>query len=288
MGKERSPRPVSFSALDSFRTCPHQWFLTYVERWTPPEDSPALERGTLFHSVMAAHYNHLRTTQKPTVRSARSAVLPLLYDGNDQSEIQMLVEWIYEGYVEHWGLDDGWRILAIEQRLNHPLPKIRGVKLAPRKATGVIDLVVEERADKSLWLVDHKSHKDLPSERKIELEDQMPFYDWFLQALGKPVLGVIYNTARALKYKTDRPQPLEERFSRIPLHFNDKQLATVAREAALTVTRMDAIKTRAQAERNTGEHCLFRCSLTESCLAARKGMDENEFMRAKGFVRRRD
>jgi len=115
----------------------------------------------------------------------------------------------------------------------------------------------------------------------------MVLYNWLLTNLGKKVDGVIYNVARALRFKDDSKQRLEDRFARFYLHHNEIEKATVAREALLTRQRASLIHTRAEAERNTGDHCNWRCEFTESCLAGRKGVDEDEFMRAKGFTKGR-
>jgi hypothetical protein len=65
-------------------------------------------------------------------------------------------------------------------------------------------------------------------------------------------------------------------------------METIAREAVISTMRAHAIRSREEAERNTGEHCVFRCSMSEACLASRRGMDEDEFLQGAGFIRRRD
>lgn len=277
---------ISFSELDAFRQCPHKWYLEYRDRWASPEDKRALDIGRLFHEVLATHHRAVQVASKANRKSIRKLILPLIRDEHgEQTEIQELVEWMYEGYVEYRGFDREWEILAVEQRVNHKLPKVKGLKLAPRRATGILDLVV--RWNGGLWIVDHKTGKDIPREAIVELGDQMPWYVWILESLGKEIEGVIYNCARTYRYTSAKPQPLEERFVRYLLDFDTPQLLNVAHDAALTVRRIDATPSLYFAERNTGEHCTWRCPYTEPCLAARRGMDETEFLEAAGFVQQK-
>jgi hypothetical protein len=286
----RNLRSVSHSEVDCFRQCPHKWHLQYRERWSPPEISPALSRGSLFHAILADHYGAIRGNWP--AKRLRAALATHLYDElGHQTEEQQLVEWMYDGYVKRWADEDGrWTIKAIEQRINHVLPQVPLLgSIAGFKLVGVLDLVVAE-PDGHLWVVDHKTHKDLPDQRKLEYNDQMGLYLWLLRRMGKPVVGAIYNAARTLRYKDESKQALEDRFSRVYLHRTDKELEEVAREVAVTMARAVPISKRAEAERNTGDHCLFRCDYPEPCLAGRKGGEkvETQFLVNLGFTQRKD
>lgn len=259
---------VSYSELNSYRRCPHQWWLTYRERWQAPQVSGPLARGSLWHEIMAHHYQ------------GKKIPAEFFHTDGDQNEAQALCGWLYDDYkLTYEDEDAGWQVLAVEQRVNHLLPPIDGID-RPVRLTGIIDLVVRE--NKRLWLVDHKTHKNMPNDRQLELEDQMPLYAWLLRRLGKPVHGIIYNVSRAFRWKDPLRTPEHKRFY---LAFPDVHLDNVAREARLTVERMAQHGSRAMSERNTGDHCIYMCDYTESCIAGRRGINEIEFMRSKGFRR---
>lgn len=270
---------VSFSEIDTYRQCPFKWWLEYRDEWQPPTVSPALQRGSLWHEVMAAHYG------MPDTKRQREIEALLYADDGSQSEMQQLVAWMYSDYGTMWAdADREWKVLAVEQRINNVLHiELDGHSIDIR-LTGIVDLVVRDRKTKMLWLVDHKSHRDFPPARKLELDDQMGLYAWLLRQLGKPVQGIIYSVARTQRNKS-KPQTLEERYKRYPLHKTDAELDEIVREAALTEKRKQQIGSRSEAERNTGDHCIFRCSFTEPCLAARKGIDIDRFLRGAGFTK---
>jgi RecB family exonuclease len=56
-------RTISWSEIDSWRQCPFKWRLEYAERWVPAETSPALSKGTLWHTVLEKHYRILQSSR---------------------------------------------------------------------------------------------------------------------------------------------------------------------------------------------------------------------------------
>ena len=129
---------VSYSELDTFRQCPLKHHLGYVQRWTKEkgEDS-ALSRGTYWHQVQEVHHltiqRHQRNPEqrpspayeKQQLQEARAAVLPLLYEPrtakplNSNSE---LIDWMYQGYVETYGVDREFTTVGVEMGFVVPLP----------------------------------------------------------------------------------------------------------------------------------------------------------------------
>lgn len=290
---------VSNSELETYRQCRLKHQIQYYERWRTDEEHPALARGTLFHSVMEKHYGQIaqRREDGETIDSEAMAqdlflsVAPLLYEegtGN-QTEQQEIVEWIYRGYVECYGLDPEWEIVGIEVPLNVPLLYEDG---SPTRfaLSGTADLVVRDHGyGGGLWIVDHKTCKDLPK-KDFDMEDQTAIYTYLLRESGMDIRGAIYNHCRTYKLKS-RAMGMDERFKRTHTIRQSRELRTCVNELIeLMDEAYDRLERYGDAVRDAprtpdGERCDWKCNLTEACLAGRKFGAERmrEFLADIGF-----
>lgn len=271
---------VSFSELDTYRQCRHKHDLAYKERWTPEETAPALARGTLFHSVMEAHYRALHAggvglaPDHPS--PIHSALDVIVKTDNVDAE---LVEWIYRGYVAHYGFDPEWEIIDVERKIEAWLPTDRGGRSAI-KMKGKIDLVVRIKGE--LWVVDHKTCKNLPKGRETDLDDQMALYLYLLRREGLPVRGAIMNYCRTEKLKTREMAP-DERWKRVLTFRPDRELEIIAAEARELMA--EAYRRKGDGPRSPNpDTCRWRCPYLEACLFGRKGGDERQFLRDTGYT----
>lgn len=327
---------VSYSEVDTYRQCRLKHQLSYLERWNTDDTAPALSRGTLFHSVLEAHYRllaHLREVDvEVTAEDLFLAVAPLLYEEGTgrQTDEQELVEWIYQGYVEDYRLDDGdpepnwsWEIYAIEYPLDVVLPEEDGSD-SDFTLAGTVDLIVRDKAaGGGLWIVDHKTCRNLPKGKDYDMEDQTGLYTYLLKRAGLDIRGAIYNHCRT--WKLQRPMGLEERFKRHRTVRTDQELATMALEVLAlmreaydrplgevceecggggadfvvfdTETGMKesprcevchgtgVVYTKDAPRSPDGERCGWKCGFTEACLAGRKSGPERtrSFLRDIGF-----
>lgn len=273
---------VSWSEINTYRQCPHKHMLSYKERWTRATRSPALTRGTLWHDVMAHHYAGLMNR---TMKAAKKAIVQLLGIGlpdEQRTDEQVLVEWMYAGYIEKYGIDQEWEVVGIEYTNLVPFPwrsthaDLLGVQFILKVK---IDLLT--KWSRWAWLVDHKSGKDLPNKKELDLDDQFPLYHWAMQQQGVDIHGTIHNAARTQRNKT-KAQPLDERFKRTPIDHKASELEIIAREAFETVERayVDGYAGRTP----DPEMCRFRCDYSEACIAGRKGIDERFLLKGQGFV----
>lgn len=277
-----APRVVSYSEISSGRACPHQHELAYKDRWVPPREGPALVRGTAWHAIMEYHYQAQKVGAKRG--DIRASLAPLFFYDEDgtQSDEQSLLEWMYDGYVQQWAAEDGeFKIVAVEHEAEVPLPTSKGT-MSQFRLKMKIDLVVRDRRGK-LWVVDHKTCQNLPSNRELELDDQFGLYTWGMRQLGHQVFGCIYNAARTTRNKIKK-QPLDERFSRTLMARNDDELDTLAIEAWRSARAVYAWQPGTAPRHPDSEKCRFRCSFTEPCLASRRGMDEVRFLHDTGYV----
>jgi len=306
-----TPRPgavvVSYSELDTGRQCPHKHALAYKERWTQPKDErTAAGRGTMWHQMLDSHYTALKEGAGP--EGARKAVAQRVQDfrsvGKDPDTIDLLV-WMYEGYVEKWGFDEQWEVLVVEYKTIVPLRTATG-RLSKFDLKMMIDLVVRDRDTRKVWIVDHKSHANLPKDRELELDDQFGLYTWGLRALGHDIFGCIYNTARTTRNKGDFPnaledwerrkaagekpgarpkvQTLEERFDRYLMNRTKRETDNIALDALSTARSLYSSANAGERHANN-DTCKWKCDFTEACLLGRKTSDERErqFLLDVGF-----
>lgn len=274
-----STKVVSYSEVDAYRQCRLKHQLAYKEMWDSKETAPALSRGTLFHAVMEAHYKLLKMYQEvkrmgaPMPEDLFLAIAPLLYEEGTgrQTEEQQLVEWMYRGYVDQYKLDPQWVIVDVERRVELWLPTERGTR-STFKLAGTIDLLVKDMsAGGGLWLVDHKTCRNLPRQKDFDMEDQTGIYTYLMRQSGLNIRGAIYNHVRTEKLK--REMTPEERFKRTLTVRTEQELRTMALEALDTMR--EAYRPRKWATGDPprtpdGERCGWKCSFTEPCLAGRK------------------
>jgi hypothetical protein len=311
---------VSWSEIDAARQCPMKHDLSYIERWSkPPRPDGALARGTLWHNVLEEHYRVLASTQgakpgdKPTgtdkdrMKAARKAVAKVLFEaeqaaGSNSSALETvnLITWMYEGYVELYGLDPNWWIAATEHAAQVRLPNLAGkpsrfaLKLKIDLVIAVRPGIMTKTPNWKTYVVDHKSGKDLPRDKDFDLMDQFSLYTWSLRKMGRKVFGQMYSAARTFRSVNDQSgksiDPLDKRFSRTPMHRTDTELERVAVEAYQTVAaryrqQIEVDRAGAEPPRHTNEQtCSWRCDFTEPCLHGRKGGDMRDFLRSTGFI----
>lgn len=282
---------VSWSEIDTFRQCPFKHELAYKARWSKtPEEGGPLSRGTLFHQVMEAHYSRAKVQQDghlspPLMQAAMEdfdeLIDMLLNRGHRkpvQTDQQNLVEWMYEGYLQAFPDDHlEWEIVAVEYANEFWLPTPQGGR-SNYKIKMKIDLIMRQRSTDLLWIWDHKSCKNLPNDKMLELNDQFGLYIWGLRQLGMGVRGAIHNACRTQRNKG--AMALNERFLRTPLYRVDEELNAIAVEAYKTARRAWGQTKEGTAERNTNEDtCRWRCDFTETCLGSRKDRDPQGYLR---------
>jgi len=299
---------ISYSELDTFKQCPHKHQLSYIERWTQARDErTAAGRGTLWHKMLDAHYSAIKAGDPAF--GPKQAVYDELASytkaGKDPEVIDLL-EWMYTGYVQTWGLDPDWEIVAIEYKAVVPLKYANG-RMSKFDLKMVIDLVVRDRTSGRIWLIDHKSHAELPKDKDLDLDDQFGLYTWGLRELGHTVFGAIYNTARTKRNKGDhpelveewrrrkaagekpgaepKPQPIEGRYDRHLMSRTPREVDVLALEALDTARTMYSPYNFHERHTNT-DTCKWRCDYTEACLLGRKSTPERErtFLGDIGFA----
>lgn len=306
---------ITHSEIDAYRRCPLMWALAYRDKWRIPEgdreEGHALTKGTLYHDVMEIHYKGLQQIQRGAWSEEQGmdhiarGVAELLWpqDGSDQSELQSLVWWMYQGYVEKYGKDSQWEILAVEVKFQARLKNPDGT---PSKylLKGKLDLVVRDRKTGKIWIVDHKSGANLPDQMELDIADQFGLYAWLLREAGIEVIGAIHSANRTTRNQGDRPenqdengeplkastkkQTLDQRMRRTLLNRGDKELDSIARDAlAVAINAYPEAAGREplpiySAPKPTMGGCNW-CDFLDAHLQARKGRSIQSALTEQGF-----
>jgi hypothetical protein len=298
-GPREGARPVSYSELDTFRQCPQKWQWGYRDGYKPDREKEAFRLGHVWHAIMERHYltimgwqqeNHGGSTRSPARGSMGETELLELCAGEVgavmdplDEETRALMEWAYAGYVEAYGCDPDWRIIATEQRGQVPLAS------GEREIVWVIDLVVEDVDYGGVWIIDHKFIGDLMTDIEIDLDDQLGLY-WYCwriagHALAKQVNGAMLNQARKKQnvgdkpgqfYKNGKPkgtpQTLEQRFRRERTSRTDDELKVIAEDAEKVVRAMDLlVDGDALYSSPNPKQCGWKCDFKEVHILSRSG-----------------
>lgn len=291
------PIIVSYSELDTFRQCPLKHHLTYRMRYTKPtkEDS-ALARGSLWHAVMEDHYGVIKAAQnyfkgripldkeKAVLEQAWEVVKKRLYDPTTgtQTPNQELIEWMYHGHVERYGVDREWKILGVEHQIITPLRDRRGHRTRFH-LKAKMDLVIMMWSDGGMWVVDHKSGANLPTQMDLEIDDQFGLYTWAMREVGKPVVGSLHSANRTQRNKSF--MPLDTRLSRTFLNRGEAELTNLALDAyyAARAAYPSNPANRARYSSPDPRSCGWKCDVKEPHLLMRTGRPMGEVMQEYGF-----
>lgn len=249
---------VHVTELEVFRTCRLYWHYSYRERLKPvsePEKvgSP-LWIGTGIHYALARFYSsgvHPREALQ-TWPEYQGMSLPLM-------------EEILDHYYETYHRDlECWEALSVEVPQTVRIPGTR-VQL-----TGTFDLLVRDRRDGSVWVVDHKTRTSFDSPENLEMNEQATAYTWLSHRVGLPVKGVIWNE---IKKASPRSNPkVIEYFRRSYLLRSPKELEQFEEDLVATVRELNSKNLKIYP--NLGYHCtLWNCSYRILCRARRQGSD---------------
>jgi len=300
---------ISYSELDTYRQCPLKWFIAYKNRWTVEErdaDSP-LAKGSLWHAVMEAHYGVIRAWQLAhggvavalkdegaVLKLARESVIPLLWETTGaQTENQTLIQWMYEGYVERYGADRQWLILEVEYQLAEYLPAPEGGD-SEFILKGKLDLIVMDVSTGKIWVIDHKSGANLPSQMDLEIDDQFGLYTWLMQHKGLKIMGAIHSATRTTRNKADfddyvgnlKAQTLEQRMHRTYLNRGDVETLNIANDAFAVAVNAYPPKGMELPMYSSPDprQCGWKCDMKEVHLLARAGRPLVMALKERGFV----
>jgi len=191
-------RVTTHSMLKTYLSCPKQGQYKYAERLKPKSltrrDQP-LRRGTWVHELLQAYYEREDWRK---VHADNTAKFNKLMDVEKEELGDLPAECmrLFRSYLWHYGAnkDDpfhGWKVLGAEVTLEATWPDSEdGLDIYRAR----VDLLVEDRH--GLVIVDHKTHKTLPSHTFRTLDAASPLYIWAARESGYEVRGFLWNYIR--------------------------------------------------------------------------------------------
>lgn len=290
-------RVVRNSRLKDFRQCPLKemlgWRLGY-RLAAGNEKLAASDRGTIWHAILAYHYDLIRTLQleigfAPGWESGHQdeiadQVYQFIDDHFLKSDHYDVLVWMYTGYLEKWDLDPDWEVLYIERTELVPFIEPSGAKSRYRYQW-TSDLVVRDHSmNRQVLVIDNKSNKNLLRQGDIDLDDQYGNYTWAWRRKGWPVFAQYYNGARTDKLK--REMVLAERFARVSGFRTDRELREIELDALRTAKAMySPANLEMPYSAPDPRVCGWKCDFQEVHLAIRKlGVGKlPQILRAHGF-----
>ncbi len=292
------PIIVSYSELDTYRQCPLKHAILYGQRWTKPvKEGSALQKGSLYHLCQEELFRLIKEFQDENngknpqgeevgmlIDRFWSAVAPLLYDTRtgEQSEVQGLIEWMMKGWLDHFGLMDAWRVVGVEHQIITPLRDERG-RRSRYHLKAKIDLVVRMRSTGGLWVVDHKSGANLPTDMDLEIDDQFGLYTWAMREVGRKITGTIHAANRTQRNKSF--MPFDTRMKLTYLNRDEQELTNLALDAYRVARAAHPPKGQQVAPYSSPDprQCGWKCDLKEPHLLMRRGRKMSEVLREYGY-----
>jgi len=200
------------SERGAFKKCRFVWSLGFENFLQPKTAAPALRFGTLVHKALAAWYiPGLKRGVPPADTFTKLYEEELKEqesfgfrdeDGKWHKAAELGVA-MMENYIEQYGTDDRWEVLATEQPfwvvVNHPVTGKPWFRYA-----GVVDGIWRWRPDKKIWIPDHKTSTGLSESmvKYLKMDDQAGGYwtfgvDWLYanKFLGprQKLAGMVFN-----------------------------------------------------------------------------------------------
>jgi len=195
-------RTTRYSEIKAFRRCPKLHEYAYIQRIQKVRPAAAPHRGTILHEMLDARARRMMgdKTSVPLMilsgyeKKHRSlfAEERELYGENFIPDIRR----VFEGYERTWA-QDGWEYEYSEQEIETDLGDAKDKELRGVVYHGTLDKIVVTRDDRR-WLVDHKTHKSIPTEEQRFQDYQMLLYVWAWNRENpeEPIDGIIWDYLR--------------------------------------------------------------------------------------------
>lgn len=317
-GQEAKLAYTSASMRQAFKRCRYSWHFRYMRRLEPKIAAPPLRFGTLLHTALEHYYvkgvrrgPHPARVFEKAYEQEFGEALTLGFkddDGKWHDALSLGVDML-EHYVEHYGKDDEWRVLANEVKFEEPVHHpVTGEQIGIYVA--VIDLLMEHRASGELWIWDHKGVKSIDT-GYLATDDQSSGYwaygtSWLrrngLLKPGKELQGIKFNFLRKAKrderprnelgqylnqdgsVSAKQPSPYFERFTS---YRGEAEMERTRERVAHEILEMNMVKAGQLALLKSPDkmNCKF-CDVRDICELHETGSDWEEMMRLMMVPRR--
>lgn len=303
---------VRNSQVKLWKKCRQAYWYKEVQGITKRLKALPLRRGSVLHRLLEAHYK--KEPWEPLIDAFEENFHKMFVEEQElYGDLPGECRRIMEGYLRQYkGVREKAFAVELEFGEDKPVQLQGDVYLAGR-----IDLIL--RDDKGTWLVEHKSHGEIPDESTRFLNLQTVIYLTAAERLGYHLDGVLWNYLRtktptvprllkdgtisraknidtdyetylqAIKEAGQDPADYQEELERVSenvfyarkyLPRSDRLAKSLLRDVVITAHEMNKLKY--YPHRNLGFHCRS-CEYRELCEAELLGLDV-EFIRKAEYV----
>lgn len=187
---------ITNSQSKAFLDCTKAYDYKFGQLLTPRRMGLPLKRGAWLHELLEAHYNGYGW-KKRNKELAKEFNKMFEEEREYYGDLPTICANIMKAYCYWWKDEDAdWEIVEVERKFEVELPSGHTFLFK-------IDALIED--DYGIWLLEHKSHKNIPGDNQRFIDIQSTRYVWGLRQLGYDVQGVIWNYLRT-KEPTKPPQ----------------------------------------------------------------------------------
>jgi hypothetical protein len=222
--------------LNSMNLCPERYRLEHIEHWRPLNKAPALEKGSVIHTMLA-HYRLGKKAGRTDLgehsslvdeclKIGRIATAGYTLDISDFDEIKTT----FQDYILRWQYD-GWEILEVEQPFAKVLYDSDELMIIYE---GIIDArVIDPKIGQAVVDSKTESRKSYP----FPLSNQFQGYEW---AFGVPVIIDKIGFQSSLESNEKFRRPVHESGAPAIAEWRDDAIAQVIRLSAGMVCLIQA------------------------------------------------
>src|ERR1051326_4725994 len=165
---ENGQKIITHSMIKSMGRCPRQTMYKYYDRLKPKQLSKPLKRGNWMHSLLEAKYKNKNWKK---VHKQLSRKFGQLFEEERESlgDLPRECKNLMNSYLWHYRDDEDWEELEVEYTIEVMLPN--GMLYRGR-----VDMLVSTPF--GLYVVDHKTHKSLPTTFFRMQDIQSALYIW--------------------------------------------------------------------------------------------------------------
>lgn len=190
-GKEQEVIATSYSQIDTFLSCGHKWYLSYLLGQRENEKAVALDLGQAIHSTLEQYFNNVKDGKYFTVAEAQNMMAVNMIENDIEypdKESAVEAETQHKEMIK--GLVDGnsnlakfmkdKEIVACEKDFIYEVKLPFKIKFKDKTYNkiyiiGSIDFIVKDKDD-NLYVVDYKSGKKVFEQKKLKENLQLPIY----------------------------------------------------------------------------------------------------------------
>lgn len=185
----------SYSSVSLFQTCPYAFKLKYIDNVEEMPNAMA-QHGKLAHTILERYFKgelyafELADVFEAEYEGAVTELFPIF------NIYRSFYDKTLAYFQEFDGLDDKYKVVAIEQELAGIIAKDNPYPSKGHRFIGYADLILED--DVGLVIVDHKSHGAWKSKKeRHEYFRQLYVYAYIVQQMyGRPPYKLVFNKFR--------------------------------------------------------------------------------------------